>query len=258
MRLEAILSKIDVTRILDELCPLHVRVGQDGDVLFSDPRQVEIVAKQAIRATVTAEIRWPVLGIRTPLFVRSAVVTVRPEVLKATTGDSLLFHVHFVEVESEHLPSSAHRSLVENLNRALAAHETRLCWDFTRALSHVFDLPESLASVRAVDLRPSLAEVRILEETVALALRLHATFVPRAAGPRPESGGSSPPAPEEPEHGRSAALVVSQLVKRSSRTDMALYGAAVALAGVGAYAVAAAARRPTKLRSLLLRELASL
>jgi hypothetical protein len=140
--------------------------------------------------TITAEIHWPVLGVHVPVSVRSATLEIRPEIVERPGGDTLTFKLHLDDVDVSMLPDFVDRGIVDLVNRELEAKHIELSWGFTKTLSHVFDLPEALASAGGLDLRAGSGRVKITGEALALAVSFGARVQPRGA-PRPRV--SEPP-----------------------------------------------------------------
>jgi hypothetical protein len=196
MWVEAILTRDDLAKAMGELCPLRINIGEDGSVLLFDPRDLELVPDVGLRTTVTTEIHWPVLGIQIPVSVRSATLEVRPEIVQNPEGDTLTFRLHLDAADIAVLPAFVDRGIVDLVNAELQAKHIELAWRFGKTLSHVFDLPETLASAGALDLRAGSGRVKITREALALAVLFDARVEPRSVGPGPAAPSRAPePAP---------------------------------------------------------------
>jgi hypothetical protein len=115
--------------------------------------------------------------------VRSATLEVRPQIVENALGDTLTFKLHLDAVDISILPALIDRRIVDLVNRELEAKHVELAWSFTRTLSHVFALPEALASVGALDLWAAAGRVKITGEAITLAVSFQARVVPRRVEP---------------------------------------------------------------------------
>jgi hypothetical protein len=242
MWVEAIIAKEDLAKVIDDLCPLRIKIGEDGSVLLSDPRDVALVSGVGLRMTVTLEIHWPVLGVQIPVSVRSATLEVQPEVLQTPQGSTLTFKLHLDDVDIAILPALIDRGIVDLVNKELAAKHVELAWAFIQTLSHVFELPDALASVRALDLRATGGRVKVTSEALALAVLFEARVEPRGESPslRPALAAARPlprptPIPPEPPS-------LGELFRRSPATLGAMCGAAL-VTGMGLLALISPRRR---------------
>ena len=244
MWVEAVLAKDDLDKAMRDICPLRVNLEKDGNILISDPRDLVLVAGVGLRMSVTVELHWPILGIQVPFSVRSATLEVRPQILKKQEGEDLTFKLHLDDVDVSMLPEFVDRGVVDLVNAELDAKHVELAWSFTETLSHVFALPDALASAGAIDLRATWGSVKITDEALVLAVSFRATVEPRAVGPRlaptPPSRAMEPPEAEPRPAERKAAL------RRWRRLPkvLAWAGGATLLAGLAASALALARGRP--------------
>ena len=237
MWVEAIVAKEDLAKVIAELCPLRITIGDDGSILLSDPREVALLDGVGLQMTVTSEIHWPVLGVHLPVSIRAATLEVKPEILETPDGSSLTFKLKLDNVDIAILPALIDRGIVDLVNKELAAKHVELAWGFIKTLSHVFDLPQALASVRALDLRATSGRVKVTPEALALAVLFEArvearTTVPPLA-PIPPARRELPP-PQPPR--------LRDLLLQSPGTVAAMCGVAV-LAGMGLFALVSGSKR---------------
>jgi len=75
---------------------------------------------------------------------------VRPQILKKQKGEALTFKLHVDDVDLSMLPEFVDRGVVDIVNAELDAKHVELAWSFTKTLSHVFALPDALASAGAM------------------------------------------------------------------------------------------------------------
>ncbi len=69
MQIEATLVKDDIAGLMADFCPLKITLGHDGTIELSEPRDIEILPNVGIRANMTVDVHWPVLGVRIPVTV---------------------------------------------------------------------------------------------------------------------------------------------------------------------------------------------
>ncbi len=244
---EAILTKEDLEEVTGQLFPLRITLGNDGNVLLSDRRDLALLPGVGLRMTISAEIHWPVLGVHVPVSVRSATLEVRPEIVASPAGDTLAFKLHLDDIDVSMLPGLVDRGIVDLVNRELEAKHVELSWKFTDTLSHIFDLPEALASAGALDLRAATGRVKVTSEALALAVLFHAGVEPRGAI-RPAPVDEPPlPIPQPP-----PARGIRSLLARSP----AALGVLALVASAGLVALMSRGRRRRTLVEQL-RELAS-
>jgi hypothetical protein len=196
MQIEAVLTKGDLSEIINDFCPLKIALGEDGTVLLSEPRDTELVPDVGLRTRVTAEIHWPVLGVRIPVTVRSAILEVGPVISEKSDGGMLTFRLALREVDISMLPAIADRGIVNLVNKELEGRHAELSWDFIRTLSHVFTLPDAVVSARAIDLRAAYGQVKIGSEAIVFAVSFHAGIQPRTVEPRPPPPHGAPLPPD--------------------------------------------------------------
>jgi hypothetical protein len=229
---EAILMKEDLEQMTAQLFPLRIVIGQGGNVLLTDQRDLALVPDVGLRMTITAEIHWPVLGVEVPVSVRSATLEIRPEIVEAADGPSLAFKLHLDDVDIHILPAMVDRGIVDLVNRELEAKHVELAWGFTKTLSHVFDLPDALASAGGLDLRAESGRVKITTEALALAVLFRATVEPRGQRrPAPVDAAPLPlPVPAPTPRGLGSLL-------RQSPIAFGAVGAAAMALGAGIHAL---------------------
>jgi hypothetical protein len=191
MWVEVILAKNDLDEVINDFCPLKIHLGDDGSIVLSDPRSLELVPAVGLRMSITAAVHWPILGIQIPVSVRSATLEIKPEILKKPEGDHLTFKLRLDDVDISILPAIIDRSIVDLVNRELDAKHVELSWNFIETLSHVFELPDALVSARAIDLSAAWGVVRITSEALVLAVSFDAGVEPRGVGTEPASTPTS-------------------------------------------------------------------
>jgi hypothetical protein len=201
MWVEAIFAKDDLEKVVMEFCPLRIALRQDGNVLISGPRDIELVPDAGLRMSVTVEVHWPLFGVYVPISARKVTLELRPEIKKNVEGDQLTFKFRLDGLDISIFPALVDRGIVAFINDELEAKHVELSWGFTQTLSHVFDLPPALQSARAIDLRAAWGEVRITNRALVLAVSFHAAVTTEERKPSAptaalaQSAGGAPSTP---------------------------------------------------------------
>src|ERR1700688_2253455 len=128
MWVEAVLARADLDKAVRDFCPLRINLKRDGNILISDPRELELVAGVGLRMSVAVEFHWPILGIQVPVSVRSATLDVTPQILEKPAGEALTFKLHIDDVDLLILPEFVDRSIVDLVNAELEAKHVELSW----------------------------------------------------------------------------------------------------------------------------------
>jgi hypothetical protein len=149
---------------------------------------------------------------------------------QADGGEKLAFKLRLDQVDFSLLPAFLDKTVVDHINQELEAKHVELAWDFSKTLSHVFELPPEFASVSGIELKVAWGKVRTTVDTLVLAISFHASTLPRAAGaPKSRSLVPVSPPPKKPPSTR---------LRRRARTpaNTALFAGSVVCAGLGVWA----------------------
>jgi len=204
MWIEAIISQADFAALAAELFPLSIHLGaadSEHYLLLSAATALSLVEGRGLRFTCDAQLRWPVLGIDVPINVHGLTVLVEPSV--AEGSESLQLAVHLEHANVSWLPGLVDAKIVAAVNDALDKKRAELSWNFAKALSHEFQLPELLQPLRALDLKAGWGKIRVTAEAMVLVISFRASAllsgsVSRAATERegllPSAAGPAAPA----------------------------------------------------------------
>lgn len=179
MRLLALVPRAEVQLLLSELLPLKVLLGDDGDdrtLLLRDAGEVSFVPGFGVRMACKADIRWSLLGLTVPVHLRALSVLLVPRIAEREGGAALVFQVSIEHADLAGVPAVVDAHLVERVNQALAERQVELAWNFTRTLSHTFELPALLESVRAFSLGVAGSGVEVHADELQLEVELRAGF----------------------------------------------------------------------------------
>lgn len=197
MRIEAILSREDLEKVLSDFAPLKIRLGDKGELLLFAPSEVSILEGQGLRFTCQGHLHWPVLGFRVPVTLKSLVVMIRPVVEKRPDGDALVFNLVLERADVAMVPWVIDEPITKLVNHELEARRVELSWNFAKTLSHIFPLPAVLETAASLGLRVDWGETRITSEAVVFGVSLEVN-VERRVDNAAEGGGAAPSLAGEP------------------------------------------------------------
>jgi hypothetical protein len=201
MWLEAVLSRDDFVGIAADFLPLGIRLGEPDSghyVLFDQAEKVELVESRGLRISANTQLRWPVLGIDLPVDVEGLTLLVEPRVEDGS--GKLSFHFTIERADVAFLPTVIDDRIVRAVNESIAKRQEDLSWNFARALTHDFLLPDLLAPLNAIGLEVLWGKVRTSTEAMVLAVSFRAVAVQsaerRARPDKPAGHAIVRPAPE--------------------------------------------------------------
>jgi hypothetical protein len=176
---EAILTRDDLEKVVNDFCPLKIDLSGGASLLFSNPRDLALLPDVGLRASVAVEVEWPLLGIAIPVSIRSATLEIKPEIQMGAAVEKLTFGLRLEDVDLSMVPAIVERGIVERINKELDAKHVELSWSFMKTLSHVFQLPDVIASGRAIELSAKWGRVKITSEALAFAVSFQTDVHPR-------------------------------------------------------------------------------
>jgi hypothetical protein len=181
MWLEAILTTGDLQDTLQQFSPLEIRLGDSGKLLLASPTRVSLSAGEGMAVVCEATLHWPVLGIDLPVHMHGLSVLVRPSVRPAPDGtcDVLAFTLQVDRAGVSILPHIIDDKVTSMLNEELAKKHVELAWNFGATLSHVFALPDALASAGAIALKVGGGTVKVTDHAIGFAVNFTAEVKPR-------------------------------------------------------------------------------
>jgi hypothetical protein len=254
---EAILSKEDLAKVVQDFTPVKIRLGEEGELSLYDASEVTLVPDSGLRIACKAELKWPLLGITLPVKLNSLIVLVTPVIEKRADGDALVFRLLVEHADLTMVPTVIDNQITDRVNRALAEKHIELSWKFSETLSHVFQLPAALENLASFGLKVAWGEVKVGADALVLAVSFHSEIRRRsqnasASGATAEVPNAEPTPPPDM-HEPSARVERLALVRRSDVRFMTVppkavaIGAAIAMltAGIGYALGRAFGRRPT-------------
>jgi len=174
MWIEAMLSREEITQLVQQLMPLKILLGDEGKGSLSliEPLNVALVAAVGLRVVCRAVITWPVLGVGLPVTLNSLGVLLLPSIAEHEGREQLVFRIELEHTEVSGVPAWFDARLTERINKEIAERRVKLTWDFIKTLSHAFTLPDILEPVETFDMQGKHGSVTVTEE----ALRLKVDF----------------------------------------------------------------------------------
>jgi hypothetical protein len=240
MWVEAIVSLEDFQALAAELFPVRVHLGaadSDHYLFLSAMREVSLVEGRGLRLVCDAQIRWPILGMDVPINVDA--LTVMLELSVPNEGGELFLDVQLEHADVAWVPALVDEKIVGALNEALHKRRADLSWNFAKALSHEFPLPEMLQPLRALGLKAVWGKTRVTSEGVVLVVSFRAQAVPQHLAPGEAVGvarrSSSPAAPTSAAR---APVLVPPFPTPSDRPSPGAVALGTTVALVGTYALA--------------------
>jgi hypothetical protein len=170
MRLEAVLTKADIERVLRQFSPLTIRLGDGGRLVLVGPMEVSFIPDSGVGVICDATLHWPVLGFDVPVALRGLTVRIFPVVEAAAEGSRLVFRLHVDHTGVSMLPAMFDERATARVNEELQKKHVELSWAFTKTLTHTFGLPEAMASAASISLIATGGTVKTSDGALGLAV----------------------------------------------------------------------------------------
>ena len=238
MWIEAILAREDFVRIVDQLLPLKIAIGDNGDHLsLHDPGEVTLVPDQGVRLGCKASVRYTLIGIAVPIVLHTVTVLLKPEISKREGGrDALTFSVVIEDADLAGIPAVIDAKIRDKVNALMKTKRVAFAWEFGDMLTQTVQLPPSLRPLDSMSLEVAWGKFKVTDEAFVMAISFHSSVardgVAPAVAEKPKRLAAPAPVPV-PE-------VPTTALARTHDEDVAplvLGGAALALAIGGAYGV---------------------
>ncbi len=203
MWLEAILTREDLQRVLTQFAPMEFRLGDSGRLLLVDPSNVSLMPDKGLGVVCKATLHWPLLGIDIPVHINELLLLIRPTVEQRAEGEFLVFTLTIEHADVGMLPRILDEKITSMVNEELVKKHVELAWNFSDTLSHVFSLPEALASTATLGLKVDEGRVKATESALGFAVSFVTDVTRRVAG--------APDSRSDVVHGDGAAAVSKPL-----------------------------------------------
>lgn len=179
MWIEAIVTKEDFAELLKQILPVKIHFDEDPKTdrwLYLDSAtDIELVPEEGLRVACPAEIMWSVSVVDIPIKLHTLQVLVRPEIVKKSRGDILVFNLHLEEADIKGLPSVIDHTIMKAVNEALSKKE--LAWDFTKTLTNTVKMPKVLDPIDSLSIKVNWGKRRVDAEAVCLVVSFHLDFI---------------------------------------------------------------------------------
>jgi hypothetical protein len=170
MQLCAIVTKDDLSSVIEQLTPLRVTTRPRRVITLGRPAAVELVAGAGLRVRGDARFTWDVGGITLPVTLRAWQIMLVPSFAVRSGGHVLAFEPVLELLDFKNVPMFLDGRIKEAINEGLAAQKRKLAWDFERTLSLIRPLPEKFSPAGELKLGPTGGTVKVTAEEIRLTL----------------------------------------------------------------------------------------
>lgn len=233
MWIEAIFAREDFVRIVEQLLPLTIAIGDDGDHLsLHDPSEVTLVPEQGVRLGCKASVRYTLIGIAVPIVINTVTVLLKPEIEKREGGrDALVFSFVIEDADLAGIPAFVDTKIREKVNEVMKTKRVAFAWEFGDMLTQTVKLPDSLKPLQSMSLEVAWGKFRVTDEAFVMAISFHSSVA--------RTGIVAPATPKAPLAVVPQAATADALVTNApaEAPPWVVGGAALALAIGGAYGV---------------------
>ena len=188
MWLDAIVTSSDIQALVNELTPATIPLGERGHLYFDAPAEVSLLADRGLRLRCHAKLAWPVLGIEVAVTIRSMTLLVIPSIESRDGEQVIVFSPEVDALDLALVPDIGDDEVRAFINRALQEKRIELPWNYRETLGHQFPLPDWFGSDAAFGIRPNGAAIKVTNDTMGLAIGIHAGIEPAVVEAPPRNG----------------------------------------------------------------------
>jgi hypothetical protein len=170
MQLCAILTKDDLTSIIEQITPMRVAIHPRRVVTLGRPTKIELVAGAGLRVRGGARFTWDVGGLAIPVILRSWQVLLVPSFAVRNGGHVLAFEPTLEALDFKNVPMFLDGRITAALKDGLAAQKSKLVWAFEEQLSLVRALPAKVSPRGELELAPKGGMVTVTATDIRLTL----------------------------------------------------------------------------------------
>jgi hypothetical protein len=186
VQLSAVVTKDDLTLLIEQLTPLALELGGGRSVTFGRPERVELVPTKGLRLRGSARLSWDFAGLEFPVTLRAWQLLLEPIVSVLRDGSySLRFEPVIEELDLRNVPSFLDGRIASAINEGLASQKKKLAWSLSRALGVRVAFPARVSPRGRFELVPNGAQLvisdRAIEMTVSFQSRVVHTLETREA-----------------------------------------------------------------------------
>jgi len=178
MWLDAIVTSSDIQALVNQLTPAAVPLGERGHLYFDAPAEVSLLADRGLSLRCHAKLAWPVLGIEVAVTIRSMTLLVIPSIESRDGEQVIVFSPEVDALDLALVPDIGDAEVRAFINRALQEKRIELPWNYRETLGHQFPLPDWLGADTAFGIRANGAAVKVTNDTMGLAIGIHAGVEP--------------------------------------------------------------------------------
>jgi hypothetical protein len=182
MLLQAKLREADLRAAVVALAPVHIRLGEDGELVLGEVSELGLVAGRGLRLVCKGQLHWSVLGIRLPVTLDSLAVTIEPSIHTRAQGEALVFKLEIERAELAMVPQAIGDHVTERVNRELEEKQVELAWAFKKTLSHAFLMPASLENIESFGLRAIAGTIEVTSEELVFTVSFTSEVTRKTAG----------------------------------------------------------------------------
>jgi hypothetical protein len=176
MQLCAILTKDDITSVIEQITPLRVALRTRRVITLGRPRRIDLVEGAGLRVRGAARFTWDALGVTIPVTLRSWQILLVPSFKRRQNRRVLAFEPVLEELDFKNVPMFLDGRIAEAINEGLAAQKDRLSWDFEKHLSVMRQLPEKMSPSGEAKLAPTGGSVVVTVSEMRLTLDFAVTL----------------------------------------------------------------------------------
>lgn len=170
MQLCAILTRDDITSVVEQLTPLRVAMRPNRVITLCRPTKVELVPGSGLRVRGEARFTWDAYGVTIPVTLRSWQVLLVPSFAPRGGRHVLAFDPVLEGLDFKNVPMFLDGRITEAINEGLAAQKNKLSWDFVKHLSLVRPLPAKVSPAGEIRLGPTGGTVTVTATEMRLTL----------------------------------------------------------------------------------------
>ena len=178
MQLSAVVTKDDLTLLVQQLTPFEIALGGSRSAVLGRPQRIELVPDKGLRLRGDAKLSWDFAGLTLPVSLRTWQLLLEPTVVMARDGShSLRFDAEIEELDFRNVPAFLDGKIAAAINDGLASQKKKLAWAISRALGVRVELPKRLSPKGRFELVPRDVKLYITAEAIELAVQFESRVV---------------------------------------------------------------------------------
>ena len=130
MWLDAVVTSGDLQKVVDQLTPATIPLGERGHLFFDAPAEVSLVADRGARIRCHAKLLWPVLGIDVAVTIRSMTLLIVPSIELRDGERVIVFTPEVDALDLALLPDVGDAEVRAYINRELQERRIELPWNY--------------------------------------------------------------------------------------------------------------------------------